>query len=50
MKPINLKFCAQFKINIQKPVSDFSLLYPRQNGLEENEKCVEWILRLSNRD
>ena len=36
MKPINLKFCAPFKINIQKreglsnflnPVFDFSVLY-----------------------
>ena len=39
MKPINLKFCAPFKINIQKrekisnflkPVFDFSLLHPRK--------------------
>ena len=41
MKLIKLKFCAAFKINIQKreglsnckePVFDFSLLYPRKNG------------------
>ena len=59
MKPVNLKFCAPFKIlmkweglsNLVKPVFDFSLLYPRKNGLkEENQKCVHWILRLRNRD
>ena len=42
MKPINLKFCAPFKINIQKreglsylkkPVFDSFLLYSRKNGL-----------------
>ena len=42
MKPITLKFCAPFKVNIQKreglskfkkPVFDISLLYPRKNGL-----------------
>ena len=41
MKPKNLKFCAPFKINIQKreelsnlekPLFDFSLPYPRKNG------------------
>ena len=46
-KPINLKFCAPFKINIQKreglsnfkkPVFDFSLLYPRKNGLRRKSK------------
>ena len=46
MKPINLKFCASFKINIQKreglsflkPVFDFSLLHPRKNGLRRKSK------------
>ena len=47
MKPIKLKFCAPFKINIQKreglsyfkkPVFDFSLLYPRKNGLRRKSK------------
>ena len=48
MKPINLKFCAPFKINIQKreglsklkknPVFGFSLLYPRKNGLRRKSK------------
>ena len=39
MKPINFKFCAPFKIiyrngeelsNLENPVFDFSLLYPRK--------------------
>ena len=47
MKPINLIFCAPFKINIQKreglsnlkkPVLDFSLPYPRKNGLRRKSK------------
>ena len=46
IKPINFKFCAPFKINIQKweelfflkPVFDFSLLYPRKNGLRRKSK------------
>ena len=46
MKPINLKFCASFKINIQKreglsflkPVFDFSLLHPRKDGLRRKSK------------
>ena len=47
MKPINFKFCAAFKINIQKleelsnlekPVFDFSLLYPRKNDLRRKSK------------
>ena len=47
MKPINLKFCAPFKIIIQKreglsyakkTVFDFSLLYPRKNGLRRKSK------------
>ena len=60
MKPINLKFCAPFKINIQKrgglsnlkkTVFDFSVLNPiERTVLEENLQCVHWILRLSNRD
>ena len=36
--------------NLEKPVFDFSLLYPRKNSLRENQMCVHWILRLSNRD
>ena len=47
MKSINLKFCASFNINIQKreglsnlkkPVFDFSLLYPKKNGLRRKLK------------
>ena len=47
MKPINLKFYAPFKIyiqkreglsNFEKPVFDFSLLYPRTNGLRKKSK------------
>jgi len=47
MKPISLKFCPPFKINIQKreglsyfkkPVFDFYLLYPRKNGLRRKSK------------
>ena len=47
MKPINLKFCAPSKINIQKreglsnlkkPVFNFSLLCPRKNGLGRKSK------------
>ena len=47
MKPINLKFCAPFKINVQKreglayfkkQVFEFSLLYPRKNGLRRKSK------------
>ena len=50
MKPIALKFCAPFKINIQKreglsflknPVFDFSLLYPRKNGLRRKLKVCK---------
>ena len=46
-KPINLKFCAPFKINIQKreglsnfikPVFDFSLLYPRKERFKKKSK------------
>ena len=46
--PINLKFCAPFKINIQKQerlsylkkkvVFGFSLLHPRKNGLRRKSK------------
>ena len=59
LKPINFEFCWPFKIiyrngrdslNFKKPVFDFSLLYPRKNGIRENQKCVHWILRLSNQD
>ena len=41
IKPINLKFCAKFMINIQKREKlDFSLLYPRKNGLRrKSEVC-----------
>ena len=44
MKPINLKFCATFKkkwqelSNLEKPVFDFSLLYPRKNCLRRKSK------------
>ena len=47
MKPINLKFCSPFQINIQKreelsnldkPVFNFSLLNPRKNGLRRKSK------------
>ena len=47
MKPINLKFCAPFRINIQKreglsnfekPFFDFSLLYLRKNSLRRKSK------------
>ena len=48
MKPINLKFCAPFKINIQKREELSNFKKPVFD--EENQKCVHWILRLSNRD
>ena len=47
MKPINLKSCAPFKINIQKrkglcyfkkPVFDSFLLYSRKTGLRRKSK------------
>ena len=47
IRPINLKFCAPFKIIYRnerdslidkKPVCDFSLLYPRKNGLRRKSK------------
>ena len=46
MKPINLKFCAPVKIIYRngrgslnkKPVFDFSLLFPRKNGLRRKSK------------
>ena len=46
MKPINLKFCAPFKILYRngrdslnkKTIFDFSLLYPRKNGLSRKSK------------
>ena len=46
MKPINLKLCAPFKINIQKQEElsnfknsfDFSPLYPRKNDLRRKSK------------
>ena len=59
MKPINLKFCAPFKINIQKREGISNLnnrvlifLYFIQERVvyEENQKCVYWILRLSYQD
>ena len=49
MKLINLKFCAQFNTNIQKreglsnfkkQIFDFSLLYPRKNGLKRKSKSL----------
>ena len=48
-KTINLKFCAPFKIilqkreelsNFKKPVFDFSLLYPRKSGLSKKLKVT----------
>ena len=47
MKPINLKFCAPFNIIyrngrdsliLKNWVFDFSLLYPRKNGLRRKSK------------
>ena len=48
MKPINTKFCAPFKIiyrngskglsKLKKTVFDFSLLYPRKNGIRIKSK------------
>ena len=45
MTLVNLKFLAPFKINIreglsnfEKPVFDFSLLYPRKVGLRRKSK------------
>jgi len=47
MKPINLKFCAPFKItyrngrdslNSKTPDFDFSLLFSRKNGLRRKSK------------
>ena len=48
MKPINLRFCAPFKIiqkreglsNFKKSVFDFSLLYPRKNGLRRKSVTI----------
>ena len=45
-KPLNFKFCAPFKIDIQKwegpsfrkPVFDFSVLYPNKSGLSRKLK------------
>ena len=59
MKPKNLKFRAPFKINIQKRegISNFRthlliFLYHIQERVvsDENQKCIHWILRLSNWD
>ena len=45
--PVDLKCCAPFKIiyrygrdslNLKKTVFDFSLLYPRKNGLRSKSK------------
>ena len=46
MKPINLKFCAisdyiqkwEELSNLEKPVFDISLLFPRKNGLRRKSK------------
>ena len=55
MKPINLKFCALFKINIQKreefliikrTVFNFSLLYPKKSGLNEKSKVSSLDIRI----
>jgi len=51
MKPI--KFCAPFKINIQRreelsffknPFFDFSQLYPRKNGLRRKSKVCPLVI------
>jgi len=51
----NLKFCAPFKINIQKreglsnfekPVSDFSVLYPKKSGLRKKLKVSTLDIRI----
>ena len=44
-KPINLKFCDPIEI-IQKPVFDFSLLYPRKNGLRRKSKVCPFDTNL----
>jgi len=55
MKPINLKFCAPLKIifkngrdylNKKTPVFDFSLLYPRKNGLRIKSKLCSLDTRI----
>jgi len=55
MKPINLKFCAPFKIiyrngrdslNLKKTVFDFSLLYPRKNGLRRKSKVRQLDMQI----
>ena len=59
MKPINLKFWVPFKINIQKReglsnfkklVFDFSLLYPKKNGLRRKSKVCPLHTQIGNWD
>ena len=54
-KPGNLKFYAPFKINIQKreelsnfekPVFDFSVLYPKKSGLSKKLKVSTLDIRI----
>ena len=45
MKPINLKFCDPIEI-IQKPVFDFSLPYPKKNGLRKKSKVCPFDTNL----
>ena len=54
-KPENLKFCAPFKNNIQKreglsnlekPVFDFSVLYPKKSGLSKKLKVSTLDIRI----
>ena len=59
-KPRNLKYCAPFKINIQKreglsnfenPVFDLSVYYIQKRvDQARNQKCLHWIFGLSTRD
>ena len=54
-KQENLKFCAPFKINIQKreglssfenPVFDFSVLYPKKSGSSKKLKVSTLDIRI----
>ena len=49
----NLKFCAPFKIqkrkglsNFEKPVFDFSVLYPKKSGLSKKLKVSTLNIRI----
>ena len=59
MKPINFSFCAPFKIIYnrngwgslnKKMVFDFSLLYPRMNGLKRKSKVCPLDTQINYRD